>query len=298
MNNPPSSPRNTSQIGTDWSTDGIIERRDTFYAASQRAFVPYEEPMIFKSGKGQYLWDEAGKRYLDLLGMNVRQCVTVKDAKKGTGFKMVTREIMLYLDPKTGKLLENWKNPLTGDTVEVVHVANDPVNMPVDFGVDRNGKPLHFTPVVLGNTWQLSMEFPLFYHNALGGNYQKYVGNHYHATEIFDFYGQYDDLLDSSKDSHASRVAWVRLSSWLPWMEMGGRAGSMYFNAQGGKLNSWDELPQVMKDQIHKNYPAYTNAPPADDTRPNESSWTYFKKVFDERAKNDKGANKSQHGGH
>lgn len=75
MNNLPSSPDNTSEISTDWSTDGIIERRDTFYAASQRAFVPYEEPMIFKSGKGQYLWDEAGKRYLDLLGMNV--CISV-----------------------------------------------------------------------------------------------------------------------------------------------------------------------------------------------------------------------------
>ena len=81
-------------------------------------------------------------------------------------------------------------------------------------------------------------------------------------------------------------IAWVRISSWLPWMEMNGREGGLYFNAQGAKLNSWDELPQLMKDQIAANYPEYTNAPDGDDTRPNETSWTYFKKIFDERNKN------------
>jgi alanine-glyoxylate transaminase/(R)-3-amino-2-methylpropionate-pyruvate transaminase len=59
----------------DWSTDAIIKRRDTFYAASQRAFMPYETPLIFQRGEGQYLWDETGKKYIDLLGMNV--CVSV-----------------------------------------------------------------------------------------------------------------------------------------------------------------------------------------------------------------------------
>ncbi len=59
----------------DWSTDAIVGRREKYYSASQRAFVPYKTPLIFKSGKGQYLWDENGKRYLDLLGMNV--CISV-----------------------------------------------------------------------------------------------------------------------------------------------------------------------------------------------------------------------------
>ncbi|MDH3377760.1 MAG: aspartate aminotransferase family protein [Gammaproteobacteria bacterium] len=62
-------------FNTDWTTDAIVARRDKFYSASQRAFVPYQTPLIFKKGKGQYLWDETGKRYLDLLGMNV--CISV-----------------------------------------------------------------------------------------------------------------------------------------------------------------------------------------------------------------------------
>jgi alanine-glyoxylate transaminase / (R)-3-amino-2-methylpropionate-pyruvate transaminase len=64
--------------GIDWSTDGIVKRRETYYAASQRAFVPYKTPLIFSRGARQYLWDETGRKYIDLLGMNV--CVSVGHA--------------------------------------------------------------------------------------------------------------------------------------------------------------------------------------------------------------------------
>jgi alanine-glyoxylate transaminase/(R)-3-amino-2-methylpropionate-pyruvate transaminase len=66
------------ELETDWSTEAIVARRDQYYAASQRAFVPYKTPMIFRRGQGQYLWDEAGKKYTDLLGMNV--CISVGHA--------------------------------------------------------------------------------------------------------------------------------------------------------------------------------------------------------------------------
>ncbi len=65
-------------IPTDWSSNAIIARRERYYAASQRAFVPYRTPLIVKKGAGQYLWDEQGRRYLDLLGMNV--CISVGHA--------------------------------------------------------------------------------------------------------------------------------------------------------------------------------------------------------------------------
>ncbi len=65
-------------LPTDWSTEGIVARRNRYYAASQRKFVPYATPLIFRRGQGQYLWDEAGERYTDLLGMNL--CISVGHA--------------------------------------------------------------------------------------------------------------------------------------------------------------------------------------------------------------------------
>ncbi|MEM7376598.1 MAG: aspartate aminotransferase family protein [Pseudomonadota bacterium] len=59
----------------DWSRSGTAERRERYYAASQRKFVPFAEPLVFQRGQGQYLWDNDGARYTDLLGMNV--CISV-----------------------------------------------------------------------------------------------------------------------------------------------------------------------------------------------------------------------------
>ena len=231
---------------------------------------------------------EADKKLFGLLGMNVRQCVTVTNDKGQEGYRQVSREIMLYLDPDSGKILRQWENPYIGKTVEVIHVANDPVNSRApSFGYGRDGKVTKLPLRKVGDWWQMSYEIPLFYHNALGGNYQKFVGGTYHATELFNFYGNYDELLDESNTFVEPGVAWTRISQWLPWMEMNGREGLMYFNAQGAKLDSWDDLPRLMKKEIADNYPEYRHAPPGDDDRRNETSWTFFKKMFDQRAAKD-----------
>ena len=39
---------------------------------------------------------EPDRRLFKLTGMNIRQCVTVNDPKLGVGFRMVTREVMIY----------------------------------------------------------------------------------------------------------------------------------------------------------------------------------------------------------
>lgn len=220
-----------------------------------------------------------------LEGMNIRQCVTVNDPQRGPGYRMVSREIMLYLDPATGQVLRSWTVPWTGETVEVVHVANDPVNMRAPtFARGADGKPFTLDARVQDGRVFMATEVPLFYKNPLAGDYQDYVGGTYQAMEIFDFIANEQELLDSNRPTADAAVAWVRIAQWLPWMKMGDRAGMMIFNATGQMLNSWNELPAVLKDEIRTNYPAYTAAPPLDDARPNETSWTYFRKKADAKA--------------
>jgi len=218
-----------------------------------------------------------------LEGMNVRQCFTMTDEKRGTGYRMVSREIMLYLDPDTGEILRTWKNPWTNTNNEVIHVANDPVNGRPSFPVDANGNEQRFPASFLNGTYFANFEVPLFYPNPLGGEYQEHIGGTYHSAEIFDFSGNADQLLDANTNIEYGNIAWVRIAKWLPWMKMGDRPGLMYFNAVGKKLQSWNELPDIMKNEIRDNYPVYTNAPPVNDKRKNETSWTYMKKIIDQR---------------
>jgi hypothetical protein len=215
-------------------------------------------------------------------GMNVRQCVTVTDPTRGTGFRMVSREMLFYKDPASGRILDDWTNPFTGDTVKVLHIANDPVNFraPI-FPVKADGKPYQSDMQVMGDQWWGTTTVPLFYRNPLGGDYQDYVGGTYHATEMFNFFGRVSDLSDATRHTASVSVAWTRISDWLPWMKMRGRAGQLYFNGAGVKLDGYANLPAGFRAAIEAHDPIYREPPPVDDQRPNETSWTYFKKQME-----------------
>lgn len=229
---------------------------------------------------------ERDRHLFNLEGMNIRRCVSVTDPERGTGYRQVSREIMLYTDPETGEVLREWENPWTGETVEVMHVANDPVNMRApNFRVTRDGSPYQISTYRRIGDWVLiPFEVPLFYTNPLGGDYQEFVGNMYQAMEIFDFAAHADEILDSEANTAYPSVSWVRVAQWLPWMRMRSRDGQMIFNAVGAKLRGgYDELPEVLRTEIAANYPEYTAPPPGDDSRPNETTWTVFRQLIDER---------------
>ncbi|MFO1455164.1 MAG: DUF1838 family protein [Steroidobacteraceae bacterium] len=221
---------------------------------------------------------ERDRKLFNVEGMNVRTCVTVKDEKRGTGWRLVSRELLFYTDPATGELLRTWNNPWTGATVNVLQTANDPVNQRPQFAYSADGKPAKWTGTTSGKTWWNTITVPLFYTNPLGGDYQKYVGGMYHATEMFNFFGNIDELLNEKNPNPAIEVGWVRIADWLPWMEMGDRAGMVYIHAAGRKLDRFDQLPAVMLKEIETSYQDYKSPPPVDDARENETSWTYFRK--------------------
>lgn len=217
-------------------------------------------------------------------GMNIRRCVEVTDPERGTGWRLISREVMLMLDPATGDVVDRWESPYTGETVDVMQIHNDPVNGRPNFAVGRDGSPFQMSTLRESGPYVfVPFEVPLFYPNPLAGDYQQYVGNMYHAVEIFDFAALKSDLYDASTPTAYPMISWVRISPWAPWMNMGGRPGQMVFNAMGRKLpGGFEELPDVLKDEIRENYPIYEQAPPKDDARPNETTWTKFKLLTDQ----------------
>ncbi len=222
---------------------------------------------------------EPDRKLFKVVGMNVRQCVSIEGGVRGTGYRLVSREIMLYLDPESGKPLDKWHNPITDGEVSVFHVQNDPVNGRPTFPYTSDGKPsAKWKGRQDSGSWFLSLTIPLFYNNVLQGDYQKYVGGIYRATEMFNFMGEIDDLTDGSKNTAQVKIGWVRLSAWLPWMEMQGREGKLYTHASGKKITGFDALPDVLKSFINNKAPLYKSPPEGDDNRRNETSWTYFKK--------------------
>ncbi|HNP64226.1 MAG TPA: DUF1838 family protein [Woeseiaceae bacterium] len=223
---------------------------------------------------------EPDKLLFKVEGMNIRSCASISDPDKGDGYKLVSRELLFYKDPTTDEVLSTWENPWTGETVDVLHVANDPVNFTA-YKVGRDGNPSTFEGDILGDRWWSTTEVPLWYPNPLAGEYQKEIGGTYHATEMFNFMGDTDSLFSTDTNTAKVQVGWARLSDWLPWMMMDGREGVIYMHTAGRKLDSWDDLSDTIKTEIAKRYPDYVAPPPSDDPRRNETSWSYYKKVRD-----------------
>ncbi|MEE8307200.1 MAG: DUF1838 family protein [Gammaproteobacteria bacterium] len=233
---------------------------------------------------------EKDRHLFNLLGINTRQCASVRDPKRGDGFRSVSREIMMYLDKETGEPADEWANPFTGQTVEVVHVANDPVNMRAPrYEKDADGKRGSVTVRRYGPLTASSGEVPLFYLNPLGGEFQDYVGGRYHAMEIFNTFYPTDELLDSELRSLSqSNISWVRVAQWLPWMTMGDKPGIMIFNATGFSTFEQSLIPGNLMEILESRYPEYLTPPPLADDRVNETSWTVFRDhVGEKRASDD-----------
>lgn len=114
-------------LDVDWTAEGIASRRDRFFAATMRKFVPFADPMIFREGRGQYLWDEAGRKYTDLLGMNV--CISVGHAHpKVVAAAMeqastLTHCTTMFYHPVAAHFAEELASTLPGDDW-VVHFTN------------------------------------------------------------------------------------------------------------------------------------------------------------------------------
>jgi len=226
---------------------------------------------------------EKDRELFKVIGVNVRQCKNYDDPVRGPGFRSVSREIMLYLDPETREVLETWENPWTGEVVNVVQVANDPVNMRKPFyAYNEDGKPYKFGGTVVNGRVFVSSAYPLFYDNPLGGDYQEYIGGTYHASEFFNDYAYEDDVFDPEvKNLQRMTLAWTRVSDWLPWMKMGDRIGVMYTTTVGGRVKSIDDLPEPLLSELKNNYPEYMKPPPLDDDRPNRTSWMAVKDMVD-----------------
>lgn len=245
------------------------------------------EPKIFyfRGNVWSRVPGERDRQLFTYEALNVRQSKAVSEEGRGYGYRMVSREVLLYLDPQTGEILRTWKNPWTGKEVEVVHIANDPVNMPPTFAQGPRG-PFKLNMVFKDGWGSLGIDIPLFYKNPMSAeaNYEEYVGGTYHGIEMFGFFVREAELLGPS-DSVAANVSWARICKFLPWMEMNDRIGSMMFSGTGGAVSSWSSLPELLRREVEASYPEYKTPPPLDDARPSVTSWSYFKQKLDEKRK-------------
>ena len=268
----------------------ITKPEDIFKANRKQTCSLVEGTPVLHWWEGKVYGRRSGEKdrhLFNVQGMNVRSCKFYNDPKRGLGYRSGSREVMLHLDPETNQVIPTWKNPWTGEEVEIINVANDPVSMsqPV-YERDPEGKPTSVFRYTEHGGFFLSggSAARLFYKNPMAGDYQEYIGGDYHAMEFGADAIPVDQMLDPAADITDAVLSWGRVSKWLPWMKMGDRDGVVIYHTAGKRAEKgYAELPEPLASELKKNYPIYLAPPPLDDTRPNETTWTVVKKAVDKK---------------
>ena len=180
------------------------------------------------------------------------------------GWRIYNREVLYYMDPDTGEILQEWSNPfLGGKKVEVFHVANDPVN-----GVfTRTGSPVLSPPypyVAYGDDIVFQWDFYIFRPAHMSREeYPLYSsGDMDQHCELWGIQGRKSDVLNPDITSGQCTLSWSRVAQWIPFMEMGNSPGYMTNQSHCVKLlGGPSELPRYILDYTEKHYPKYLEAP-------------------------------------
>ncbi len=195
------------------------------------------------------------------------------------GFQRLHKEVGYYTDLETGKVIDRWFNPWLQREVDVVHIQNDPVNRKflasrISFRINETGDDVAFY-----------REVPLRYPNPLDrANYPLYSsGDFYEAIEMFNTFARRRDLENRRLTSVPSTGSWSRMGPWLPWMEMGAHQGYLLYHSRALKpVDGLAGIPASLVEEVRRRHPAYLEAP-SEFREPDETSWTFFKKLIDER---------------
>jgi len=275
----------TTMAQADTSTTKVLnldldkaEDNLTAFVKARSSLTNNEEAIFYANGK-IYGFVE-GERDKPLLGFEMYNIARSIQKEDGS-YELLTNEVLLYTDLKTGEVLKQFENPYTQETVEVLHVWNSPVNQKFQvegkygkWGVNHNK---YGTDMICMNA-----DVFLAYPSPLKvADYPKNAQSDlYEAAELFQFFFSEKAMNDPSQNSIDCTISWTRIGPWLPWMNMGQRAGKMVYQGAGYKLmeKDYDKMPKLLTEYVMKTKPEYRHAPTTFSS-PNETSWTYFKKM-------------------
>lgn len=200
------------------------------------------------------------------------------------------KETGYFTDLATGQILETWKNPFTGDTVEVFNFYNptmggkltaemprfamgaakdDPTLM--NDGTHRQAGarvPFVLPFEVYGDDLMLAWDYAHEYTNPVTpeGWPRASTGPRISPSEHFTFSMSLAEMQDRSVPSSRFVAGFSRLSQWWPWMRMGGHplaeSGVVFgrmFSHKG--LQGTGDIPPRVLAYIEKHAPDYLEPP-------------------------------------
>ena len=177
-----------------------------------------------------------------------------------SGWRLDHHELTWYLDTRTGQILEDWENPLTGEQVRV------------RLGLDQPASQ-HYALADGPLPWELrgddlvfaSSEFQASASPITRAAFPRESQHDRRQTgELRGLIGRCLEALDPARDSAPCVTSWSRIAQWLPFMEMGNRPGMLIQHAHLHKLmDGMAGLPAALREHAERHHPELFALPSA-----------------------------------
>ena len=200
-------------------------------------------------------------------------------------FENLHREVVYYLDLKEDRILEQWKNPFTGETVEVFPTHNDPVNsyyatsFKQSFGSKETGIETVEFPFILpweifGDRAAVSFSVNTRWPTPLPPAKwpRENFGDWYRTSEYFQLHASLAALNNPDLPKVPYTGGWQKVAPWHPWMLMDNRPGGIFGVTNVFSLDSVEQLPAHVRAYTEKHFPRFLHAPTAW-SAPNMTTW-------------------------
>ena len=197
--------------------------------------------------------------------------------------QMRGKETNFITDLQTGKVLDNWYNPYTNETVQPYHFVHDEIGailgqtmerMTVGDSQEAASLPNEATATHMGEQdsypfvmpWQvygdevlLEWDYMHAYTNPVTPALYPHAssGDKVNPSEHFTLYTSLKELEDRSLDTVLYRGSFCRVAPWFPWMRMGqsGIDGYVLGRFFSRKVSSKEQLPPALREHIENHHP-------------------------------------------
>jgi hypothetical protein len=213
----------------------------------------------------------AGRDLIGVIGLGSARTLP-RDAQGR--WLVLRRECGFFFDLASGEVLDRWRNPLTDEEVEVVHIANDPVNQTIS--PVRAGEQLYEQvvtkkaeqPFVL--PWQQAgrRAFVEFHSHLWAKNpldptvwVRESAGPMVQISDMMTYVCDLEELQDPSRPSVEYAGNWVHVRPWQPWMLMGTAPGHLMYHCFTGSATRLDDVPPHIAKIVEARLPAFLTPP-------------------------------------
>lgn len=175
-----------------------------------------------------------------------------------------SRNWMFYCDAESGEYLKTFRNPYTGETLEVPPFRGVPTasrltvdGLVADFGPGFEntaiGRPLRLHFRTLGDTTWIDRHAASRIPGA--------SGRPRNEMSLDAWVCRTRDLTDPRLTHIPSTYAWTSFAEWLPWLRMGDRPGNLVWRIESSVLRSRDELPARFLERLQQVLPGKIDEP-------------------------------------